>query len=55
MKRWLHNLAHRIGLTGGYVDHELDAKGVWWIGLRCPKCGRLSHPIKSNFQAPSRR
>jgi hypothetical protein len=28
MRNWLHNLAHRLGLTGGYVDHEKDGHGV---------------------------
>lgn len=50
MSNWWHNLMHRIGWTAGYVDHERDANGVWWLGLRCPTCGRLMDPIKSHYQ-----
>jgi hypothetical protein len=45
-----HRLMHKLGLTSGFVDHEKDADGIWWIGLRCAGCGKLMHPIKSNFQ-----
>lgn len=52
---WLHNLAHKLGLTSGHMDHFKDSEGVWWIGLKCPKCGRFTDPIKSIHQEmPSR-
>ena len=47
---WWHCLMHRLGLTAGYVDHERDSAGIWWIGLRCPKCGKLTDPMLSNYQ-----
>ncbi len=50
MKTWWHRLMHKLCLTSGYVDHEKDADGVWWIGLRCGVCGKLMHPFKSKFQ-----
>lgn len=40
----------RFSLCGGHVDHERDAKGVWWVGLRCATCKKLLCPIHSQFQ-----
>lgn len=41
---------HLLGLTSGYIDRDRDASGVWWVGIRCPKCRKLMHRCKSNFQ-----
>lgn len=46
----LHQIAHRFGLNGGFVDHEHDADGVWWIGFRCATCGQLQDAQRSAFQ-----
>lgn len=32
MTHWLHNLAHLLGLTGGYVDHQRDSHSRWGQG-----------------------
>ncbi len=40
----------KLHLCGGYVEHEKDANGIWWIGLRCATCRKFLDPIKSNFQ-----
>lgn len=45
-----HRLAHFIGWNGGYIDHEKDANGIWWIGFRCAGCGELQHKQKSHHQ-----
>lgn len=50
MKNRWHRFMHWLGLTAGYVDHERDANGIWWIGLRCPKCGKLMSPVRSHYQ-----
>lgn len=40
-------------LTGcrGWPDHEVDADGVNWIGLRCVQCGKLKSKTLSRFQS----
>lgn len=44
----------RIGIgCAGHVEHEKDAKGVWWVGLRCVRCGKLCSPIRSAYQDQS--
>lgn len=31
----------------GHTEHEMDANGVWWIGLRCHRCGKLASKSRS--------
>lgn len=40
----------RLLLCGGHVDHEQDADGGRWVGLRCATCKKLLSPIRSQFQ-----
>jgi len=40
----------RLLLCGGHVDHEKDAQGIWWVGLRCATCRKLRYPIKSKHE-----
>lgn len=46
----LHRIQCRLGLCGGYMEHERDKDGVWWIGLRCTSTGKLHNPVKSKHQ-----
>lgn len=46
----LHRLMHRLGLNGGYVDHEKDEQGIWWIGQRCGTCGEFERKDLSRHQ-----
>lgn len=41
---------HFFGLNGGYVDHEQDADGAWWIGIRCGTCGEFERMNLSRYQ-----
>jgi hypothetical protein len=47
---FFRRLQCRLGLCGGHMEHERDANGVWWIGLRCTATGTLHGPIKSRHQ-----
>jgi len=47
----LRRVMCRLSLCAGHVDHETDANGVQWIGLRCATCGQLNAPIKSAYQS----
>lgn len=40
----------RIGLCAGWPDHEKDADGIWWFGLRCVHCGKLKCKKESMYQ-----
>lgn len=46
----LRRLQCRLGLCGGHIQHERDANGVWWVGLKCTATGKLHNPIKSAYQ-----
>lgn len=51
MKTLLHRLLCWTGLIcGGRIEHYRDPKGVWWLGLRCVRCGKFCSPIRSNHQ-----
>lgn len=47
IRRWI---MCKLSLCGGFVDHETDAHGVNWVGLRCATCAKLHCPVKSHFQ-----
>lgn len=42
----------RLGLCAGHVEHQKDASGVWWVGLRCT-AGKFHDPIRSKTQDAS--
>ena len=50
----LRKIMCRIGLCFGRIQHERDANGIWWLGLRCRHCGKLKDPIKSMYQESKR-
>lgn len=41
--KWLHALAHRLGLNVGYVVSVTDRHHLTWMGFRCARCGRVSN------------
>lgn len=47
----LKGLLCRLGIIcAGHIGHQKDAQGIWWIGLRCVRCGKFCHPVKSKHQ-----
>lgn len=46
----LRRLQCKAGLCGGHVEHERDADGKWWIGLRCTATGTLHGRTLSRYQ-----
>lgn len=51
MKKWIQKILCKLSIgCAGHIEHEKDAQGIWWVGLRCWSCGKLCSPFKSTFQ-----
>lgn len=50
----INRLLCHLCLCSGHMEHERDANGIWWVGLRCTSTGKLHDPVKSLHQESAR-